>query len=821
MADIEQMFYRFLVTEDHRDFLRFFWYHISDPNEELIEYRMKVHVFRNTPSPAVAMYGLQKTVENADDDVKSYVFRNFYVDDGITTVPNSSEAVKLLKKTQSVLYEEGKIRLHKIASNSLDVIIHFPMEDLEKNLNSIDIGTDYQSTDLPMQQSLAVAYLYAVDEQDNINVGFIMGKSKVAPSSGHTIPRLEWCGAVLATELSEKITNNLDLPSNSIKFFTDSKVVLGYFNNRSRRFYNYVSDRVSIIHQRSKSEQWNYVSTGNNPADIGTRPGKSVQEVMDKWISGPNKPNISLDEDFSLIEPESDKEIKSVVKKTSVQQFIADRFVKFSTWPSLVCAFRLLRRRCLHKIDKDRTFPKESVEESHETELFILRSSQRLSFKEEINCLKDSTPLPRKSALIQLNPFLDKDGILRVGGRLSQSPLPINQKHPIIIDRKSHAAILLVRHYHEKIQHQGRVFTEGALRSHGFWIIGAKKIINSVLHKCVICRKLRRPFSQQIMADLPADRVVPSPPFTIVGVDVFGPWNIVARRTRGGLAHSKRWAVLFSCLTSRAIHIEVIEELSSSAFINALARFISIRGAVKEFRSDRGTNFVGALDHINVDVIYVESGPVKKFLSTNGAKWTFNPPQTSHMAGSWERMIGIARKILDALLLNTKAKELTHEVLCTFMCEVTAIMNYRPICPISTAPEDPVIISPSMLLTQKDLSVDLMRVDFHNIKDMYVSQWKHVQYLSSMFWKRWRDEYLQNLQVRRKWQNNQPDLKTGDVVLMRDPMVHRGQWPLGIVTRVFPSQNDGKVRTVEVRIIRDGKRLTFVRPITELVLLID
>ncbi|XP_065926153.1 uncharacterized protein [Magallana gigas] len=697
MADIEQMFYRFLVTEDHRDFLRFFWYRNSDPNEELIEYRMKVHVFGNTPSPAVAMYGLQKTVENADDDVKSYVYRNFYVDDGITSVPNSSEAVKLLKKTQSVLYEEGKIRLNKIASNSLDVIIHFPMEDLGKNLNSIDI---------------------------------------------------------------------------------DSKVVLGYLNNRSRRFYNYVSNRVSIIHQRSKSEQWNYVSTGNNPADIGTRPGKSVQEVMDKWSSGPNKPNISLDEDFSLIDPDSDKEIKPVVKKTSVQQFIADRFVKFSTWYSLVCAFRLLRRRCLHKKDKDGTFPKESVEESHETELFILRSSQRLSFKEEINCLKDSTPLPRKSALVQLNPFLDKDGILRVGGRLSQSPLPINQKHPIIIDRKSHAAILLVRHYHEKVQHQGRVFTEGALRSHGFWIIGAKKIINSVLHKCVICRKLRRPPSQQIMADLPADRVVPSPPFTIVGVDVFGPWNIVARTTRGGLAHSKRWAVLFSCLTSRAIHIEVIEELSKSR-------------------------------------------PVKKCMSTNGAKWTFNPPHASHMAGSWERMIGIARKILDALLLNTKTKELTHEVLCTFMCEVTAIMNSRPICPISTDPEDPVIISPSMLLTQKDFSVDLMRVDFHNIKDMYVSQWKHVQYLSNMFWKRWRDEYLQSLQVRRKWQNNQPDLKTGDVVLMRDPTVHRGQWPLGLVTRVFPSQNDGKVRTVEVRILRDGKRVTFVRPITELVLLID
>lgn len=131
--------------------------------------------------------------------------------------------------------------------------------------------------------------------------------------------------------------------------------MLGYLNYRSRRFYNYVSNRVSIIHQRFKSEQWNYVTTDNNPADIGIKLGKSVTEVMDKWISGPNKRNIGLDEDFSLIEPGSDKEIKPVVNKTSVQQFIADRFVKFSTWHRLVCAFR----RCLREKDKDMTFPLE------------------------------------------------------------------------------------------------------------------------------------------------------------------------------------------------------------------------------------------------------------------------------------------------------------------------------------------------------------------------------------------------------------------------------------------------------------------------------
>ncbi|MEW8309172.1 MAG: hypothetical protein AB2695_18910, partial [Candidatus Thiodiazotropha endolucinida] len=117
----------------------------------------------------------------------------------------------------------------------------------------------------------------------------------------------------------------------------------------------------------------------------------------------------------------------------------------------------------------------------------------------------------------------------------------------------------------------------------------------------------------QEMSDLPADRIQPGPAFTSVGVDTFGPWPVVARRTRGGHANSKRWAILFTCLTTRAIHIEVVEELSSSAFINALRRFVAIRGKVNIFRSDRGTNFVGATHAMQIDAINVEDGHLKRF----------------------------------------------------------------------------------------------------------------------------------------------------------------------------------------------------------------
>lgn len=287
-------------------------------------------------------------------------------------------------------------------------------------------------------------------------------------------------------------------------------------------------------------------------------------------------------------------------------------------------------------------------------------------------------------------------------------------------------AILLVRHFHEAVKHQGRHFTAGALQSAGYWIIGGKRLISSLLHKCIKCRRLRGKYQCQLMSDLPADRLQPSPPFTFIGLDTFGPWSIVTRKTRGGASNSKRWAVLFTCLYTRAIHIEVIEELSSSSFINCLRRFISLRGNVKEIRSDRGSNFVGATEDLDVNVINVEDNPVREFLYDQKVTWIFNPPHSSHMGGVWERMIGIARRILDSMLMDLHSRHLTHEVLTTLMAEVCAIVNSRPIAPVCSDPESPVILSPNMLLTQKsgEISTNFVRQD---IKDLYKATWRCIQ----------------------------------------------------------------------------------------------
>ena len=142
--------------------------------------------------------------------------------------------------------------------------------------------------------------------------------------------------------------------------------------------------------------------------------------------------------------------------------------------------------------------------------------------------------LMKTSQLYRLNPFIDEDGILRVGGRLRYSNLDQDEKHPIVLPKGHHVSVLLIKHYHAKVCHQGRHLTHGALRQAGFWVIGAHRMVAKVIRSCVICRKLRGRMLQQHMVDLPEERTNPSPPFTYVGFDVFGPWQICTRGGGGG-----------------------------------------------------------------------------------------------------------------------------------------------------------------------------------------------------------------------------------------------------------------------------------------------
>ncbi|MGH0125412.1 UNVERIFIED_CONTAM: hypothetical protein FKN15_068962 [Acipenser sinensis] len=683
----------------------------------------------------------------------------------------------------------------------------------------------------------AVAYLKIIGDKRDCHTGFIQGKTKLAPRPEHTIPRLELCAAVLAVELAELITSEIDMELNATNFYTDSKVVLGYINNETRRFYVYVNNRVLRIRKFSQPEQWHYVPTDLNPADHATRAIPAARLKDTTWLTGPSflsKPETRPSESnvFELVDPGSDVEVRpqvsALLTSASSKQFGSRRFERFSTWKSLTRAITCLAHvaRLFKKVTpKEATNCKGwhfcqkaySVEELSWAKDVIIRTVQQETYARELECIRNGKEIPKDSSLRKLDSFIDENGLMRVGGRITEAKLGRDEKNPLIIPGHHHIASLLVRHYHEQTKHQGRLFTEGATRTAGLWIVGVKRRVSSVIYKCVTCRKLRGTFQAQKMADLPSDRLSTEPPFTNVGLDVFGPWSVVSRRTRGGLSHSKRWAVIFTCMSIRAVHIEVIESLDTSSFVNALRRFISVRGPVKQIRSDRGTNFIGACKELKIPS-NIDSACVERYLSEQGCTWVFNPPHSSHMGGAWERMIGIARRILDAMFLQSGQSRLTHEVLTTLMAEVAAIINARPLAPVSTDPDDPLILTPATLLTQKVGTFSAPPGEFDG-KDLFKRQWRQVQCLANTFWEKWRKQYLSTLQIRNKWLSEKSNIEPGSIVLMKDCQTKRNEWPLGLITRVFPSK-DGKVRKVEVKVSRQNEVKLFLRPVTELVLLL-
>ncbi|KAK3105444.1 hypothetical protein FSP39_025380 [Pinctada imbricata] len=944
-ADIEHMFHCFGVSEKHRNYLRFLWYTDNDTNKPLMEYRMKVHVFGNTTSPAVATYGLRQAALTAEPiygtDMREFVERNFYVDDALVSLPSASNAIDLIQRTQEALMANGNLRLHKIASNDHEVMENFPARDLAKELIDLDLTKE----NLPSQRSLglvwdlqedafgfkvnlqekpftrrgvlscinslydplgfispvsikgklllremiqtpcvdwddplpdeylsrwltwtrslslleamkiprsylpigfselkqkrvliftdaselaiaSVAYLYDVSESGNINLGFIMGKAKVAPKPATSIPRLELCAAVLGVEIATIIRDQLDISYENFSFFTDSRIVLGYIYNRSRRFLIYVSNRVQRILNFAPASHWNYVPSEHNPADHGTKHTYD-RALYDSWLSGPLtwlRSESDLEKDstdtFDLIDPESDKEVKQEIqamKSEASDTFLwGPVFEKFPSWKKLVSFIAMLksfiRRRKDISVDTDPSTIRKDAEK------FIIRQTQRECFEKEISALRTDKPLPKNSSVSRLNPYLDSDGLLCVGGRLSHAEIDVVQKYPLLIPGSHYIAKLLVLHYHRTVYHQGRHFTEGAIRNAGFWITSAKRLVSSIIYKCVQCRRIRGKLLSQKMADLPPERLKSSPPFTYVGVDCFGPWTVSTRRTRGGSAESKRWAVLFTCMCSRAVHIEILEQMTTASFINALRRFYAIRGNVKEFFSDRGTNFVGCCNTLGIPAINVEDPSIKDFLSDKETVWKFNTPFSSNMGGAWERLIGVTRRILDAMLYEVRHTKLTHEVLTTFFAEVTAIINNRPLVALDSDAESPFVLTPNILLTQK--TEDVCEVPMNlDVRDLYSSQWKFVQVLAQRFWDQWRKQYLQSLQPRKKWTDKQPNIEIGDIVLLKDEGQHRNNWPIGRVSQIFPSR-DNLVRKVEITTFRNGTKRSYIRPITQVVLLV-
>ena len=323
-----------------------------------------------------------------------------------------------------------------------------------------------------------------------------------------------------------------------------------------------------------------------------------------------------------------------------------------------------------------------------------------------------------------------------------------------------------------------------------YWILKGRSAVRRVLSKCLDCQKRSAKPAEQFMAELPADRVTPSePPFSYVGIDCFGPIEV-----KQGRSHVKRYSCLFTCLTVRAVHVEILHSLSADSMINALRRFISMRGCPKEIRSDNGTNFTKADKELREAVQLWNNQRISNFCAQKEIKWTFNPPDASHMGGPWERMIQTTKRVFKALL---KEQLVTDEVLSTVMAEAVNIVNSRPLTRNSDSSLDDQPITPNHLLHLRP--TPSLPPGVFDKGDLHCKRaWRQAQYLAGVFRRRWSSKYLPTLMERQKWKMPKPNIKEGDLVLLAVESYPRGQWPIARVEEVVVSR-DGYVRTVRVK----------------------
>ena len=429
--------------------------------------------------------------------------------------------------------------------------------------------------------------------------------------------------------------------------------------------------------------------------------------------------------------------------------------------------------------------------------------------------------------LHRLDPYIDEDGLIRIGGRIQRSNLMIGQCHPIILPKGGHITEMIILYYHNEVCHLGRRITHNHLRQNGYWIIGGSSTVAGYIRKCVLCKKRRGSYLKQKMANLPYERLAEEPPFTYCGVDLFGPFNIKERRSV-----LKRYGVLFTCFSSRAIHLETANSLDTSSFLNALRRFLGRRGPIQQLHSDCGTNIVGTDNALKRAFDEMDNKKIGEFLRRRNCDWfqfKFNTPCSSHMGGVWERQIRIVRSVLTPLLVQHGSQS-DDETLRTLLVEVENIVNSRPLSVDNiNDPEYLEPLTPNHLLTMKPKLLFPPPGRFQK-PDLYVRQrWRRVQYLANQFWLRWRKEYIQSLQPRKKWFSAKRNLKEGDIVLLNDDNLQRNQWPLARVETVL-SGSDGLVRKVRLRIGNrnlgnNGKPVASTkfldRPVHKLVLLLS
>ena len=654
----------------------------------------------------------------------------------------------------------------------------------------------------------AVAYFHQHCESS-----FVISKTRVAPLKQHTLPRLELMGATVAAQMYTWISSSINYKIDVVHMWCDSQIVLHWLNS-DKRLKQFVSNRVSSITEACPAQWWGYCPSADNPADLLTRGiSLSALRASSMWTHGPEwivreelRPQWSTTDiqhvqltvaETEVLSPNPVEETSEDNQLSSVATIID--IERYSTLSKLlyVTAYVLRFIECIKSHGSKPTGPITAGELSKAQNMWI-QSCQHSTYLKEINSLHRSQTSTRRLPLVrQLRLFLDSSNFLRCGGRIHNAPVDHNTKFPYLLPENHRLTTLIVYATHATQLHGGTHATVTALRQ-CFWIPAARRVVAKLLRKCVICRRVAgKPFPTPDPPPLLLARVQDGPPFSVTGVDFTGAMYV---KSEGATGEYKVYVCLFTCASTRAVHLEVVTNLTEETFLQAFRRFTARRSLPRLIISDNASTYASAAKELNE---LFQSRTLQSALTCRGTTWKFIPKRAPWYGGFWERLVGMVKMSLKKTLGRAF---ITLNTLQTTIVEVEAVLNDRPLTYLPSSTGDLVPLTPSHLLYGRRIIAlphpdvqeeEIADPDYPSAEQLR-SKVDRQGLLLQHFVSRWKKEYLTSLRERHRTAGSmEQTVKTGDVVQIHDD-IPRSRWKLGAIEELVKG-NDGYIRSVTVR----------------------
>ncbi|XP_062704158.1 uncharacterized protein LOC134286550 [Aedes albopictus] len=682
---------------------------------------------------------------------------------------------------------------------------------------------DYTSVELHIfvdasEEAFAAVAYFRIVEGTRVRCSLVSAKTGL-PSS---IPRLELSAAVLGARLSKSVIENHTIPIKRRTFWSDSCTFLSWLRADPRKYRQFVAFRLTEIHDLTQVDEWRWVPSRMNVADDATKWGKGPDiSSGSRWFQAPTflyeHPDSWPQQTTKAEEPL--EELRPVHLHHGVDREQLLHFERFSKWERLVRAMAYVRRfidnlRFKAKKQSPNNTKWLSRDELQRAETTVYQQIQHEAFEDELVILKRNRKLPigeqqkfeKTSKILKLSPFLDEKGVIRMDGRIAAAQqVSFDFKFPVILPKRHNGTKLLVDWYHRQHKHCNAETAVNEMRQK-FHVSEIRVAFKQAGKQCQWCKVYKAAPEIPRMAPLPQARTASHVrPFTYVGVDYFGPMLV-----KQGRSEVKRWVALFTCLTIRAVHLEVVHNLTTESCKMAIRRFIARRGAPREIFSDRGTNFVGASRDLKIELQRINSNLAGTFTNAD-TQWRFNPPCTPHMGGSWERMV---RSVKSALASVSTGGKPDDETLRTLLIEAESIVNSRPLTYLPIYSEEQEALTPNCFLMLSTSGVNQPAREPVEAIAMARCNWDLCKQLLDRFWDRWVKEYLPTITKRTKWFKDYKPVQVGDLVVVVEDRIRNG-WLRGRVLRVFPGR-DGRIRNAEVATASAG---VLVRSVAKLAVL--